>query len=60
MIDDMDLRLDWGSTNQYLKVYHKNTLVYNSEISFFSPVLEPRQVKWITEHYEQKRKKYVF
>lgn len=59
-ISDIDLRLDWGRTGQHLKVRHKDRLLYSSVTGQASPALSVRQVKWITEHYEQKRKKYVF
>ncbi len=66
-ISDIDMHLEWGRTGETLKVYVKNggllsidVMVYNSITGFASPLLSPRQVKWITEDYEKKRKKYVF
>lgn len=66
-INDLDLKLEWGRTGEHLKVYAVNggllsidVLLFNSVTGFVSPYLTARQVKWITEDYERKRKKYVF
>ena len=60
-IPDTDLELKWNRTNEHLKVYDRQaTLLFNSNTGFVNPLLSDRQVKWITEHYEQKRRKYVF
>lgn len=59
-ISDMEMTLSWGRTQQDLRVTHRGQMMYNSVTGQFSPELTKRQVKWITEHYEQKRKKYVF
>ena len=59
-IDDMELRLEWFDFSQHLRVIHEGVVLYNSRVRIVSPLLSDRQVKWITEHYEQKRKKYVF
>jgi hypothetical protein len=60
-IPDIDLVLEWNRTKEHLKVsVPVGGLLFNSVTGFASPVLSERQVKWITEHYEQKRRKYVF
>lgn len=57
---DKDLVLTWGFFKQDLKVSHKGTLVYNSVNGFAHEALSPRQVSWITEHYNKTRVNYVF
>ena len=59
-INDIQLKLEWVSFGQHLKVSHKNEVLYNSRTGIASPLLSARQVKWIIEHYQQKRKSYVF
>jgi hypothetical protein len=59
-IPDMSLILEWNRTKEHLKVSVPNTPLYNSATGFVSPLLSARQVKWITEHHQQKRMKYVF
>jgi hypothetical protein len=58
---DSQLRLEWLSWGQYLKVWAPDkTLLFSSVTGDISPALSDRQVKWILEHYEAKRKCYVF
>lgn len=60
-IPDIDLKLVWNRTKDGLKVFGPdNTLLYNSWVGVVDPGLSERQLKWITEHYNQKRMKYVF
>lgn len=66
-ISDINLKLEWSRTGQDLKVWvpngglmKVNVLLYNSVTGYVDPLLSARQVKWITEHYQQKRKNYVF
>jgi hypothetical protein len=57
---DIDLSLKWNRTKDQLKVSVNDLVLFNSVTGLVSPQLSARQVKWITEHYEQKRMKYVF
>jgi hypothetical protein len=60
-ISDIDLKLEWVYSQEHLKVKAKDgEVVYNSVTQYASPRLTERQVKWITEHYHAKRRKYVF
>jgi len=59
-INDINLKLEWFDFGQHLRVKHEGIVVYNSRVRIVSPLLSERQVKWITEHYQQKRKNYVF
>lgn len=60
-ISDIDLKLEWTYHQEHLKVKAKDgEVVFNSVTKYASPRLTERQVKWITEHYEEKRRKYVF
>lgn len=59
-IPDIELKLEWTRMKDHLRVLHKGVLLYSSASGFASPVLSTRQVKWITEHYDLKRMKYVF
>ena len=66
-ISDLDLVLVWSRTKEHLKVYVNNggllkidILLFNSVTGFVSPLLSDRQVKWIVEDYERKRRVYVF
>jgi hypothetical protein len=61
-ISDIDLKLDWGRTGQHLRVTAKwrDGVLYSSVTGQTSPLLSERQVKWITEHFQQKKKNYVF
>jgi hypothetical protein len=57
---DIDFTLTWNRTKEHLKVTINDLVFFNSATGFVSPLLSARQVKWITEHHEQKRMKYVF
>ncbi len=57
---DKDLTLVWEFHNQELKVLHGEVILFNSLTGFVHEALSPRQVKWITEHYQSKRNHYVF
>lgn len=58
---DSQLQLEWLSWEQHLKVWAPDkTLLFSSVTGEISPALSDRQVKWILEHYEAKRKVYVF
>lgn len=60
-ISDLDLELVWSRTKEHLKVYDRQgTLMFNSVTGFIHPLLSDRQVKWILEDYEAKRRIYVF
>ena len=59
-LSDLDLRLEWNRTGESLRVTHKGTVVYNSITGMLSGLLSDRQVKWILEDYNRKRKKFVF
>lgn len=60
-ISDLVLELVWSRTKEHLKVYgHQGTLLFNSVTGFIHPTLSDRQVKWILEDYERKRRIYVF
>ena len=66
-ISDLDLVLVWSRTKEHLKVYVNtggllkiDILLLNSVTGFMSPLLSDRQVKWILEDYERKRRVYVF
>lgn len=60
-ISDIDMLLVWSRTGTDLKVQTtEGTLLYNSVTGFVHTSLSPRQVKWITEDYERKKKNYVF
>jgi hypothetical protein len=58
---DSQLNLEWLSWGQHLKVWAPDkTLLFSSVTGEIHDNLSDRQVKWILEHYEQKRKVYVF
>lgn len=57
---DKDLTLEWGFFGQDLKVLHGEVVLYSSLTGFVHEALSKRQVKWITEHYNQKKNNYVF
>lgn len=60
-ISDLDMRLEWNRIGDHLKVVLTNgTLLYQSSIGYASPQLSARQVKWIQEDYNRKKKNYVF
>ena len=60
-ISDLDILLHWGRTGEHLKVHTtEGTLLFSSVTGDFSPLLSDRQVKWILEDYNRKRKKFVF
>jgi hypothetical protein len=55
------MRLEWNRIGDHLKVVLANgTLLYQSSIGYASPLLSARQVKWIQEDYNRKKKNYVF
>jgi hypothetical protein len=60
-ISDLDIILEWSRTGDSLKAKTtEGTLLYSSVTGISSPLLSPRQVKWITEDYTRKKKNYVF
>jgi len=60
-VSDLDMILEWSRTKQDLKVHTvEGTLLFSSAAGFVSPLLSDRQVKWVTEDCNRKRKKYVF
>lgn len=60
-VSDLDIILHWGRTGEHLKAHtSEGTLLFSSVTGEFSPLLSDRQVKWILEDYNRKRKKFVF
>jgi len=59
-ISDLDLKLEWSRTGEDLRVTNKGKVLYSSVSGLVSPSLSPRQVRWITEDYERKRKQYAY
>jgi len=60
-ISDLDMILEWSPTGANLKVRTvEGTLLFSSVVGFVSPLLSERQVKWVTEDYNRKKKNYVF
>jgi hypothetical protein len=60
-ISDLDIILEWSRTGKDLKAKTtKGELLYSSVTGIASPVLSERQVNWITEDYNRKKKNYVF
>jgi len=58
---DSKLTLKWDRTGADLRVYTpEGELVYTSVVGFVHPDLSARQAKWISDHYNAKRKNYVF
>ena len=59
--DDKRLILTWVSFGQHLKVKGPDgVLLINTRTNFVSEKISARQVKWILEHYEAKKKTYAF
>lgn len=51
----------WGDACDVLRVYAPDgTLLYTSVTDFIHQSLSPRQATWIREHFQAKRKRYVF
>jgi len=60
-VKDSDLRIEWRFSGEHMRVADPNGEVLLSTLTnFTSPRLTDRQVKWLKEHFEAKRKKYVF
>ena len=60
-VSDLDMILEWSRSKQDLKVHTvEGTLLYSSASGFVNPLLSERQVKWVTEDYNRKKKNYVF
>lgn len=60
-VSDLDMILEWSRTGTDLKVRTvEGTLLFSSSVGFVSPLLSERQVKWVTEDYNRKKKNYVF
>lgn len=58
---DSKLILKWNMSGQALRVYAPDgTLLYSSEVDSVHPSLSQRQATWIREHFQAKRKRYVF
>lgn len=60
-VSDLDMILEWSRTGADLKVRTvEGTLLFSSATGFVSHLLSERQVKWVSEDYNRKKKNYVF